>query len=116
VIVLPSMRKSFTKHPQLGRMWERAHTALAHCTTMTIFGFSFPQSDCLVCDVFRDALKNSRCLRDVIVVDADPRPVGDRIASLLPSHVDIPIILCTATRDGSLPTWFRSDEPASAST
>jgi NAD-dependent SIR2 family protein deacetylase len=108
VIVLPSMKKSFAQHPQLGRMWERAHYALSRCTTLTIFGFSFPESDCLICDVFRDAFKAAKGLKDIVIIDIVPELVAKRVAALLPPSSTVTIVCCSAPTDGSVPTWWTS--------
>jgi hypothetical protein len=112
VLVLPSMKKTFSSYPQLGRMWERAHAAVKGARTFAVFGFSFPQSDCLICDVVRDAFNSSDTLNDVIVIDVDPSRIAERIVSLLPQRRDVTVVLCPVPRDGTIPNWWPRESAA----
>jgi hypothetical protein len=92
-------------------MWDLAHAALAKCTTLTIFGFSFPTSDCLICDVVRSAVRDSKALRDVIIIDRSPDKIALRVASLLPPTSNAQIVTCAVPLDGSNPAWIPASVP-----
>lgn len=108
VLLLPSMVKHYNQFPQIERMWVGMEDALARATTVTIIGFSFPASDCLVCDVFRSGLDRGRQLQDVLIIDLDPSSVAGRVRSMVPRDMEVRIHELQVPRDGSTPTWART--------
>ena len=105
-IVLPSMVKKYGEFPEIKRMWSRAESALLNAHTITVFGFSFPASDCIICEMFRATLSRTSCLRDILVLDIDPELVGARIDALLPHGSEVRVHPFRVPGDGSMPEWL----------
>jgi hypothetical protein len=106
VIVLPSMVKRYSEFPEIKRMWDRAESALRVAKTVTVFGFSFPRSDCIICEMFRATLDRSEFLERVLVIDIDAGTVAERIRSFLPNNPRVTIHSLAVPGDGSAPSWL----------
>jgi NAD-dependent SIR2 family protein deacetylase len=107
VLVLPSMTKTYGAYPQLERMWEATLAALEDAVRLVIFGFSFPTSDAAICRLFRKSIDAGSRLRELIVIDAAPGPVADRIRALLPDGRNIDLQTYVVPTDGSTPSWWK---------
>ncbi|HVX85199.1 MAG TPA: SIR2 family protein [Phycisphaerae bacterium] len=83
VIVLPSMQKSFKTYPQIQRMWDFANTALKSMKVFLIFGFSFPDSDCLIYHLVQSAITNSTILEQILVIDVNTAAVASKLRCML---------------------------------
>lgn len=106
VLVLPSMQKKYSEFREIRRMWDHAMAALGTCAIFTVFGFSFPASDCLICDVARTAFRSNTRLRKIRIIDVTPDAVADRLTRLLPRDRNIRVEGFEVPRDDSVPKWF----------
>jgi hypothetical protein len=100
------MVKKYNRFPEIKRMWGRAESALANASAITIFGFSFPTSDCIICEMFRATLRHASRLKDILIIDVEPERVGERMQALLSGPDDVHIHTFAVPRDGSVPTWL----------
>jgi len=109
VLVLPSMAKTYSEYPQLHRMWEAAFAALEDAKRLVVFGFSFPTSDAAICRLFRQSIEKGCQLRELVVIDAAPGPIADRLRSLLPCCKNLKLHTYVVPTDGSTPRWWRGE-------
>jgi NAD-dependent SIR2 family protein deacetylase len=116
VLIPPSMVKSFGDFAEIRRMWNAAYEALTQATNVLFFGFSFAQSDALICEMMRSTLGRSKNLKQVGIVDIAADHVAEQIRSVLSDRSDVTVTTFFATGDYSRPDWFvkRSDVEANA--
>ncbi|HMN39706.1 MAG TPA: hypothetical protein PKE29_02605 [Phycisphaerales bacterium] len=112
VLVLPSMTKTYKAYPHLQRMWDASLSALEEASRLVVFGFSFPASDAAICRLFRKSIEHSPHLRELVVVDAAPGPVADRVRRLLPEGRDLELHTFVVPTDGSTPLWWKGAFPS----
>lgn len=105
VMILPTMSKDLSQHPEISVMWQAFEHAIAEAETLLIFGFSLPASDELLRQSIREACARGGRLRQVAAIDLDPNAVLDRFEDCLPigysiERVELPVV------PGDVPIWM----------
>lgn len=106
VLVLPTRHKDFGEYPEIKRMWTAALHALSEAKSLLVFGFSFPASDSQITRMLAEAANERKTLRRIGVIDVDPEPVIQRIASCLPPTLCVDYHPLQVPSDGSMPAWL----------
>lgn len=107
VVVLPRRAGKYEQFPRLNAMWDAAYQALADAEELTVFGFSFADTDIELRCLFRRAFETKR-LNTVYIIDANPEAVAAKLDELLPSTCLPTISAMTVPPDFSMPREWRA--------
>ena len=110
-VVLPSMTKKFSTISQISRMWDCAAMALAEAETITVIGFSFPQSDIMIQRVLRSEITTNRRARTIRVLDLNPQPVINTLRELLGTDTATVFEGYPVPREYITPDWYNFSDP-----
>ena len=99
------MLKRYGEYPGMFAMWQAAQLAIAESEELVVFGFSFPKTDLMIRQLFRQALSSKR-LRYVAIIDPNAFQVQTEFAPLVPPGVKVEYELLPAPIDNSTPKWF----------
>lgn len=105
------MSKAYDRYPQLKQMWAAARLALCEAESVMVIGFSFPNSDASIRQLFRTCLCRAPRLKAIAIVDIDPGSVANRLEPLLAeavSNKDVHCYLYEVPKDCSEPSWIVS--------
>ena len=89
VMVLPTMSKNLNEIKEIAVMWQACHAAIKDAESILLFGFSLPQSDELLTQTIRTAVREGRRLKRVGSIDLNPESVLDRFEDCIPAGMDI---------------------------
>ena len=78
LIVPPMKDKQYLRYGKVfSTLWERAKTALEDCEELYIIGYSFPPTDLVSKSLFRDALRRSKKLNYVVILNPYPEKIEE---------------------------------------
>ena len=73
LIVPPVRDKQYLRYGKIfSNLWEKASNALLKCEELYVIGYSFPQTDYVAKDLFRESLKKNRKLKKVVIWNPSP--------------------------------------------
>lgn len=76
LIVPPVRNKKYFRYGKVfSELWGQASIALSECEELFVIGYSFPSTDSLAKELFRDALKVNKNLRRVVIWNPHPSAV-----------------------------------------
>ena len=81
IVITLEVDKNYKQWSIIDELWNKAHDVLKNCKTLVIGGYSFPQSDIKVKELFKESFKENR-VNKIIVINPD-ESVLDRIKELI---------------------------------
>ena len=106
VLVLPRRAGKYTSFPRIEAMWNAAASAIEDARELVVFGFSFPENDAEIKELFMNAWRSKCSLKAICVIDLDPESIADRVRRLLPTGVAPEIFTYASPSDFSTPDWW----------
>lgn len=111
VMVLPTMSKNLNEIKEIAVMWQACHAAIKNAESILLFGFSLPQSDELLTQTIRTAVREGQCLKKVGAIDLNPESVLERFDDCIPAGMKVESI-AFPVEINQLPIWlFDVEQP-----
>lgn len=101
-LILPGDRKRYSLHPEIHRVWDAALVAIALANHLVIFGYSFPETDEQVNDLYIEALDRNQRLQSVLILDPSAGGVAEKLRKLLPARLKGVAVECVDVSDASV--------------
>jgi hypothetical protein len=76
LIVPPVKDKQYLRYGEIfSVLWDKASTALSETEELYVIGYSFPQTDYVAKDLFREALKQNKNIKKIVIWNPSPSNV-----------------------------------------